>query len=90
MGCLVYDPIVPLVNESVFHSKADWEDFYGQVEEEMPPNMPEPHGNPVSISAFVNANHAGNIVTCRLLAYWNHHLRAERTHHLTQQETEYG
>ena len=27
--------------------------------------MPEPRGNPVTISAFVNANHAGNVVTRR-------------------------
>ena len=65
MGQLAYDPVVPPVDESIFHSKADWEDFYGKVEEEMPPNMPELHGNPVSISAFVDANHAGNVVTRR-------------------------
>jgi hypothetical protein len=44
---------------------ADWSEFYGDVEEEMPPNMPEPRGNPVSTSAFVDANHAGNVVTRR-------------------------
>jgi hypothetical protein len=27
--------------------------------------MPEPLGSPVTISVFVDANHAGNIVTCR-------------------------
>ena len=65
MGRLAYDLIAPPVDKSVFHSKADWEDFYSKVEEEMPPNMPEPCGNPVSISAFVDANHAGNVVTRR-------------------------
>jgi hypothetical protein len=25
--------------------------------------MPKPHGHPVTISAFVDANHAGNVVT---------------------------
>jgi hypothetical protein len=38
-------------------------EFYGDVEEGLPPNMPEPWGHPVTISAFVDANHAGNIMT---------------------------
>ena len=28
--------------------------------------MPEPHGNPVTISAFMDANHAGNVIMCHL------------------------
>ena len=31
----------------------------------MPPKMPEPLGNPVNIYVFVDANHAGNLVTRR-------------------------
>ena len=31
----------------------------------MPPNMPEPKGKSVTISCFVNANHAGNVITRR-------------------------
>ena len=41
----------------------DWKDFYGDVEEELPPKMPEPRGNVVRIGDFVDANHAGNVVT---------------------------
>ena len=33
------------------------------MEEELPTNMPDPRGNVVRISSFVNANHAGNVVT---------------------------
>ena len=44
---------------------ADWKDFYGDVEEELPAKMPEPRGHAVSMSAFVDANHAGNVVTRR-------------------------
>ena len=29
-------------------------------------HMPKPRGNLVNMSAFVDANHAGNVVTCRL------------------------
>lgn len=65
MGCLAYDPVDPDVDESVFNSKADWTEFYGRVEEELPSNMPEPCGKPATISAFVDANHAGNVVTRR-------------------------
>ena len=37
--------------------------FYVDVEEELPPKMPEPRGNVVRTSAFVDANHSGNVVT---------------------------
>jgi hypothetical protein len=35
------------------------------VEEELPPKMPEPLGQSMNITAFVDANHAGNVVTRR-------------------------
>ena len=57
MGHIAYDPKDPVVDESAFINNANWRDFYGEVEEELAPNMPEPQGNLVySISAFVNAN----------------------------------
>ena len=65
MGRLVYDPKDPAIDERAFNSNADWTDFYGDVTEELPPKMPKPRGNPVKISAFVDANHAGNVVTRR-------------------------
>jgi hypothetical protein len=43
--------------------KADWKDFYGDVKEAIPPNAPERRGNYVQVSAFIDANHAGNLVT---------------------------
>jgi hypothetical protein len=43
----------------------DWTDFYGDVSEAIPPNAPAPRGNPVQMTAFVDANHAGNQVTRR-------------------------
>ena len=65
MGQLAYDFKRPDIDETVFHLNADWKEFYGDVEEELPPNMPEPRGHSVIISAFVDANHAGNVVTRR-------------------------
>ena len=64
MKRVVFDPKLPDVDESSF-SQADWTDFYGDVEEEDPPHMPEPLGNHVMMSCFVDANHAGNKVTRR-------------------------
>lgn len=65
MGRLGFDPVAPNIQEKYFHHGANWKEFYGDVEEELPPNMPEPRGHPVSVSAFVDANHAGNVVTRR-------------------------
>ena len=65
MGKLAFDSHPPTIDESFFYAIADWKDFYGDVTEELPPNMPELRGHPVIISAFVDANHAGNVVTRR-------------------------
>ena len=43
MGHISYDPIGVNVDLSVFNDNADWTEFYGNVEEELTPNIPEPH-----------------------------------------------
>jgi hypothetical protein len=53
--------LTPEINETAFHS-ANWSEFYGDVQEEMPLKMPKVRGNLVTISAFVDANHAGNVM----------------------------
>jgi hypothetical protein len=65
MGKLAYDSKQPDIDERIFHHNVDWKEFYGDLEEELPPNMPERWGHLVTISAFVDANHAGNVVTRR-------------------------
>ena len=62
MGRIGYDPKRLVIDESVFQHNTHWKDFYGDVVEELRARMPEPLGNPVTISAFVDANHAGNVV----------------------------
>ncbi len=62
MRRLIMNHTVPDIDESVFRHD-DWMDFYGEVIEEDPPNMPVPLGNPVQMSCFVDADHAGNKVT---------------------------
>ena len=56
---LLFDPAYPKVREKWF-TKYDWYDFYKEAKEAIPSNMPEPRGLGVTITAFVDANHAGD------------------------------
>ena len=58
MGRLAYDSKAPDIDKLAFVQGADWKDFYGNVEEELPPIMLEPRGSPVIICPFVAADHA--------------------------------
>ena len=61
---IIFDPTDPAPVTPTRH-RPDWSSFYEDLEEELPPRMPEPLGNPVQIYTFVDANHAGNLVTRR-------------------------
>lgn len=61
---IILDDTEPRVDESRF-PKVQWEAFYPDAMEAIPPNAPEPLGNPVILSCFVDADHAGNQVTRR-------------------------
>ena len=54
-----------MVNEAQF-IKADWTEFYHDAEEAVPLNAPEPRGNSVLVSCFVDADHADNKISRRL------------------------
>ena len=58
------DPYHPNIDESRF-KKFDWVDFYIDAEESIPPDIPEPRGNVMSMHYFVDANHAAEKVTRR-------------------------
>lgn len=45
--------------------KPDWSEFYAGAKELLPPDMPEPLGNPVVMTTFVDSDHAGDKVTRR-------------------------
>jgi hypothetical protein len=60
----IFDHADPIYDPNTFIIQ-DWTEFYGDVEEELPPKMPEPLGQPMNITAFVDANHAGNAITRR-------------------------
>jgi hypothetical protein len=38
----VFDPKLPNIDQRVFNPSAGGSDFFGDVSEEMPPNVPEP------------------------------------------------
>ena len=64
MKRVVFDQARVDIDESRF-TQGDWGEFYGDIKEQDPPDMPEPLGEPVVMSCFVDANHAGNKVTRR-------------------------
>ena len=53
---------MPDISEDRF-IEADWHDFYRDAKEEIPPNLPVSKGKPVTISCFVDASHACDVVT---------------------------
>jgi hypothetical protein len=61
---MVFDERMPEIDESLF-LQVDWKDFYSEAGEETPPKMPKPRGKALKISCFVDADHAGNVVTRR-------------------------
>ncbi len=61
---IVLDASRPKVDEQHF-VKQDWTEFYRDAQEPIPPNTPEPRGNSVIISCFVDADHAGDRITRR-------------------------
>jgi hypothetical protein len=71
---MVFDDARPHIDERRFKN-VNWKDWYGDVEEAIPPNMPEPRGNSVKMLTFVDSDHAGNLATRRsqtgILIYLN-------------------
>jgi hypothetical protein len=62
---MLCDPSDPVVDESVFQLKNWTSSEFGhpQGKEDLPPNMPEPHGQGFVIDAKVNACQTANAVT---------------------------
>ena len=56
---LMFDSDHPQISLTRFKSY-DWFDFYRDAKEKIPGNMPEPRGVPMSTSAFVDADLAGD------------------------------
>lgn len=60
---LAMDPNEPPVDKCMFNIQVNLMDFYTNIVEEDPPGMPEPLGQDVLQSVFVDSDHAGNVVT---------------------------
>jgi hypothetical protein len=61
---IIFNHADPIYDTNTFIIQ-DWTEFYGDVEEELLPKMPESLGQSMNITTFVDANHAGNVVTRR-------------------------
>ena len=61
---MIFDPTYPSIDYKQF-MKQDWTNFYGDVQEPIPPNAPEPAGKEVDIRLFVDSDHAGDKKTRR-------------------------
>ena len=55
---LIFDPTYPDIDLTAFPS-FDWTEFYGDVEEAIPPDMPPPLGKDVDLRMMVDSDHAG-------------------------------
>ena len=79
---IIFDPTDPLPNTPT-RAKADWSSFYSDLEEELPPKMPEPRlGHPVNIYTFVDANRTA-------FTHWDPSFSAKLTYCLAQPTTEH-
>lgn len=59
---LVFDQQYVAWNQEDYQEH-DWQEFYENAKETIPPNAPEPRGHAVQMNAFVDANHTGNKIT---------------------------
>ena len=63
-GRLVLDPSYPDIDQKNF-VRRDWEHFYGDVSEPLPPDMPKPLGKDVDLRLYVDSSHANDKVNRR-------------------------
>ena len=61
---LFFDPDPPNISMDRFE-KYEWTDFYKDIKEDIPLDMPEPRGNEAEIHCFVDASHASEKVQRR-------------------------
>ncbi len=64
---MVFD-LTPIMPDKSLFEREDWSYSpygYEYLKEELPSNMPELHGQSMTMRAFVDADHAGDLVTRR-------------------------
>jgi hypothetical protein len=55
----------PPLQPDVSFLEFDWNEFYPDAEEELPPDMPDPIGTPADTVCYVDADHAHDTLTRR-------------------------
>jgi hypothetical protein len=71
---LIFDPTYPDIDQTAFPS-FEWTEFYGNVEEVIPMDMPTPLGRNVDLCMMVDSDHVGERRTRRphtgFIIFWN-------------------
>ena len=62
---IMCDPAYPNHSQYKVNDDANWDDFYPDAQEELPPDMPIAKGKPARITCYVDADHAHCQVTRR-------------------------
>ena len=62
---LFFDPTYPDIDFDTFNDEAEWKTLYGDVNEAIPPNAPDPRGNSVDLRMGVDSDHSGDKRTRR-------------------------
>ena len=75
---MCFDPTVPLCDERAF-KECDWKQFYGDVKEAVPSNVPEPRGKKVHLRMYVDSDHAGKKRTRRQRTIFFFHQQCTNT-----------
>jgi hypothetical protein len=61
---LIFDPTYPKIDMGMF-PQFDWTEFYGNIDEAIPADMPEPLGKDVDVRMMCDSDHAGDRRTRR-------------------------
>ena len=64
---IIFDPSEPYVDEKLFNPAPPgfWDDFYPDAEEAIPMSIRKPRGKRMKMGSYVDAEHAGNLMTRR-------------------------
>ena len=57
---LVFDPTYPFVDLNMFETGKQWQEFYHEAKDAIPPNDLKPRGNEVDLRTFVDSDHVGD------------------------------
>ena len=64
---MVIDP-TPIFPDKTLFERQEWLYLaygYESLKEELPSNMPTPHGQSMTLRVYVDADHAGDLITCQ-------------------------